>query len=118
MQDLLPQFPGRLIDAELPKLPRPEIGKVLASSIFGKQSIFHPALETPRRQQELITLMRSIQKHVLENRLNVPEFFKVSIYPSVVYTLWLFCYLHPFFCKLYVYSIMHIVSRSFRDGVF
>lgn len=74
--DLLPQFPGRLIDAELPKLPRPEIGKVLAASIFGKQSIFHPALETPRRQQELITLMRSIQKHVLENRLNVPQFFR------------------------------------------
>ncbi|KAB0801730.1 hypothetical protein PPYR_03916 [Photinus pyralis] len=74
--DLHAQFPGRLIDAELPKLPRPEIGKILAASIFGKQTTFHPALEIPKQSQDLITIMRTIQKHIISNRLRVNEFFR------------------------------------------
>lgn len=77
-KDILDQFPGRLINAELPKLPRPEIGKIMASTIFGKQSIFHPALSAPSQQEGLIMVMRRIQRHVMENRLRVNEFFKVS----------------------------------------
>ncbi|RZC35018.1 uncharacterized protein BDFB_001668, partial [Asbolus verrucosus] len=67
--DVLSLFPGRIINAELPKLPRPEIGKLLASSIFGKQSIFHSSLNEPKQMQDLITTMKRIQRHVLENRL-------------------------------------------------
>lgn len=73
---MLSLFPGRIINAELPKLPRPEIGKIQASSIFGKQSIFHPTLKKPRQAQDLLQTIRRIQKHVLENRLRVAEFFK------------------------------------------
>ncbi|KRT80572.1 hypothetical protein AMK59_7613, partial [Oryctes borbonicus] len=64
--DILNQFPGRIINAELPKLPRPEIGKIMASSVFGKQSIFHPALNAPPETQDLVTVIRRIQRHVLE----------------------------------------------------
>lgn len=74
--DILPQYPGRVINAELPKLPRPEIGKIMAASVFGKQSIFHSCLEPPREIEDLITVIRRIQRHVLQNRLRVNEFFK------------------------------------------
>ncbi|XP_018321327.1 uncharacterized protein LOC108734325 [Agrilus planipennis] len=74
--DVVSQFPGRVISAELPKLPRPEIGKILAASIFGKQSIFHPALEPPKEQRDLMTLMTRIQRHILENRIRLSEFFE------------------------------------------
>ena len=69
-----------MINAELPKLPRPEIGKVLASNVFGKQSIFHSALKAPAETEDLILVMKRIQRHVLESRLRVGEFFKVSSY--------------------------------------
>ncbi|KAJ3666453.1 hypothetical protein Zmor_001895 [Zophobas morio] len=74
--DVLSLFPGRIINAELPKLPRPEMGKLLASSIFGKQSIFHSSLTEPKQTQDLLTTIKRIQRHVLENRLRVEEFFK------------------------------------------
>lgn len=78
-QDMVAQFPGRVIDAELPKLPRPEIGKILASSLFGKKNVFHPALKEKYQNEDLITIMSRIQQHVLKNRLRVNEFFRVSI---------------------------------------
>ncbi|XP_045460656.1 uncharacterized protein LOC123671052 [Harmonia axyridis] len=74
--DMVSQFPGRVIDAELPKLPRPEIGKILASSLFGKKNVFHPALKEKYQNEDLITIMSRIQQHVLKNRLRVNEFFK------------------------------------------
>ncbi|XP_044761685.1 uncharacterized protein LOC123318965 isoform X2 [Coccinella septempunctata] len=74
--DMVAQFPGRVIDAELPKLPRPEIGKILASSLFGKKNVFHPALKEKYQNEDLITIMSRIQQHVLKNRLRVNEFFR------------------------------------------
>lgn len=90
---MLSQFPGRLINAELPKLPRPEIGKIMASSIFGKQTIFHPSLNTPSQVEDKITIIRRVQRHVLENRLRVGDFFKVMYYNRL--------------CTLFV--ILHVV---------
>lgn len=49
----------------------------MASDIFGKQSIFHPALSSPSQQEDLLTVLRRIQRHVMENRLRIDEFFKV-----------------------------------------
>ncbi|KAL3279480.1 hypothetical protein HHI36_016990 [Cryptolaemus montrouzieri] len=77
--DMVAQFPGRVIDAELPKLPRPEIGKILASSLFGKKNVFHPALKEKYQNEDLITIMSRIQQHVLKNRLRVNEFFRMKI---------------------------------------
>ncbi|KAJ8916967.1 hypothetical protein NQ315_008367 [Exocentrus adspersus] len=74
--DIISLFPGRVIHAELPKLPRPEIGNISAVRLFGKQSIFHPALNDPKKIQDLLTTMAWIQDHVYKNRLRVNEFFK------------------------------------------
>ncbi|XP_060524821.1 uncharacterized protein LOC132701132 isoform X3 [Cylas formicarius] len=74
--DIMALFPGRVIDAELPKLPRPEIGNVSAARLFGKQSIFHPALNDPKTVEHILTTIAMIQEHVLRNRLRVNEFFK------------------------------------------
>lgn len=72
-------FPGRVINAELPKLPRPEIGKIMAAKLFGKQTIFHPALEESKKMEHILNTMAMIQDHVARNRLRVNIFFKVSV---------------------------------------
>ncbi|XP_015123214.1 uncharacterized protein LOC107045443 [Diachasma alloeum] len=74
--ELLDQFPGRVITAELPKLPRPEVGRVLASEAFGKQSVFHPGLKRSRERMRLIEMIRRIQRHVLERRIRIHTFLE------------------------------------------
>ncbi|XP_012253830.2 uncharacterized protein LOC105684778 [Athalia rosae] len=74
--DLLDQFPGRIITAELPKLPRPEIGRVLPGEVFGRQSVFHPVMEKRKELMPLIEVLQRIQRHVLEHRIRINEFFR------------------------------------------
>ncbi|KAK9310506.1 hypothetical protein QLX08_000247 [Tetragonisca angustula] len=74
--ELLDQFPGRIITAELPKLPRPEIGKVMPSKVFGKQAVFHPVMEEQRGTIPLMEVIQRIQRHIFENRIRISEFFK------------------------------------------
>ncbi|KAJ8961552.1 hypothetical protein NQ318_014804 [Aromia moschata] len=74
--DIMSLFPGRILNAELPKLPRPEIGKILASHLFGKQNIFHPALKEPNKLEPVLTTLSLIRDHVYKNRLRVCQFFK------------------------------------------
>lgn len=76
--DILPQFSGRIISAELPKLPRPEIGNIILSSVIGKEDNFHPAIKIPSEQEDLMTVIYRIQRHVWDNRVRIDEFFKVS----------------------------------------
>lgn len=65
--------------AELPKLPRPEIGKFIPSKVFGKQAVFHPVMKERRSTMPLIEVIQRIQRHIFENRLRISEFFKVII---------------------------------------
>ncbi|KAK1121499.1 hypothetical protein K0M31_010302 [Melipona bicolor] len=74
--ELLDQFPGRIITAELPKLPRPEIGKVMPSKVSGKQAVFHPVMEEQRSTMPLMEVIQRIQRHIFENRIRISEFFK------------------------------------------
>ncbi|XP_043520481.1 uncharacterized protein LOC122534172 isoform X2 [Frieseomelitta varia] len=74
--ELLDQFPGRIITAELPKLPRPEIGKVMPSKVFEKQVVFHPVMEEQRGTMPLMEVIQRIQRHIFENRIRISEFFK------------------------------------------
>ncbi|XP_011302933.1 uncharacterized protein [Fopius arisanus] len=74
--ELLDQFPGRIITAELPKLPRPEVGRVSASEAFGKQSVFHPGLKRSREPMRLIEIIERIQQHVLQRRLRIRTFLE------------------------------------------
>ncbi|XP_076248190.1 uncharacterized protein LOC143188044 [Calliopsis andreniformis] len=74
--ELLDQFPGRIITAELPKLPRPEIGRIIPSKVFEKQTVFHPVMEEPRKTMPLMEVIQRIQRHILENRIRISQFFK------------------------------------------
>lgn len=76
-KELLDQFPGRIITAELPKLPRPEIGKFVVGKIFGQQSVFHPVMEERKNDMPLMEIIQRIQRHILENRIRISEYFKV-----------------------------------------
>lgn len=71
-------FPGRVINAELPKLPRPEIGNILLASVLGKQDNFHPAITMTSPPEDLRTVIKRIQRYVLDNGVRVNEFFKVN----------------------------------------
>ncbi|XP_020292684.1 uncharacterized protein LOC109859141 isoform X2 [Pseudomyrmex gracilis] len=75
-KDLLYQFPGRIITAEIPKLPRPEIGKVIPSQVFGKQSVFHPVMEPAKEAMSTKEVIQRIQRHVFEHRIRIHEFLK------------------------------------------
>jgi len=52
-KDLITNFPGRLLDAELPKLPRPEIGVISIADVFGKETSFHPVLKPKKAQKDV-----------------------------------------------------------------
>lgn len=80
---MLSLFPGRVLNAELPKLVRPEIGVIQPSSVFGAQSIFHPILSGPPEREDLMTVIRRIQRHILENRIRISEFFRVLKYNNI-----------------------------------
>ncbi|KAK0166586.1 hypothetical protein PV327_004079 [Microctonus hyperodae] len=70
------QFPGQIITTELPKQPRPEIGKVNPSEVFHKQSTFHSTFKEETAPMTILEAMQRIQRHVLERRIRVREFFQ------------------------------------------
>lgn len=74
--DIMDIFPGRVINAELPKLPRPEIGNILLASVLGKQDNFHPAITMTSPPEDLRIVIKRIQRYVLDNGVRVNEFFK------------------------------------------
>ncbi|XP_063987045.1 uncharacterized protein LOC135167617 [Diachasmimorpha longicaudata] len=74
--ELLDQFPGRIISAQLPKLPRPEVGQVLVSEAFGKHTVFHAGMKRSRERMGLIQVIRRIQRHVLERRIRIHTFLE------------------------------------------
>ncbi|XP_053976671.1 uncharacterized protein LOC128875266 [Hylaeus volcanicus] len=74
--ELLDQFPGRIITAELPKYPRPEVGKIQPSKVFGKQAVFHPVMEESKDLMPLKEIIQRIQRHILETRIRISEYYK------------------------------------------
>lgn len=74
--DFSKNFPGRLIDAELPKLPRPEIGRIRISDVFGKETSFHPALNKVKVHKNIDEIILRIQRYIMENRIRIHEFFQ------------------------------------------
>lgn len=76
LQDLLQNFPGRLIDAELPKLPRPETGRIDIGSVFGMDTSFHPVLAVRRADRDTDHTMLRIRRHTLDNQIRCADFFQ------------------------------------------
>ncbi|XP_066591621.1 EF-hand calcium-binding domain-containing protein 6 [Prorops nasuta] len=73
---LLDVFPGKVVTADLPKLPRPEIGKKQTSEVFQKQSVFHPVLDWEKEAMPRMEIIQRVQRHILEHRIHISEFFK------------------------------------------
>lgn len=75
--DLIARFPTRAIGAELPRLPRPEVGNIALDTVFGPQAIFHPVSKSPSDREALHQVLRRIQQYVYRHRIRVSEFFQV-----------------------------------------
>lgn len=75
--DLIARFPTRALSAELPRLPRPEIGNVALDTVFGPQTIFHPVSRPARHREGLHRVLRRVQQYVWRHRIRVADFFKV-----------------------------------------
>nr|XP_012223237.1 PREDICTED: uncharacterized protein LOC105672711 isoform X1 [Linepithema humile] len=75
-EELIDQYPGRIITAKLPKLPRPEIGKVIPSQVLGRQTVFHPVMEPTKETMSTPEVIKRIQRHILEHRIRIHDFFK------------------------------------------
>ncbi|XP_054262606.1 uncharacterized protein LOC128986314 [Macrosteles quadrilineatus] len=73
--EVLPNFQGRALTAELPKLPRPEVGTVPTDAVFGVQKIFHPVLNKPRNPESLSTIISRIQRYVYTEGVRIGQFF-------------------------------------------
>uniref|UniRef100_A0A336LCA6 CSON008072 protein n=1 Tax=Culicoides sonorensis TaxID=179676 RepID=A0A336LCA6_CULSO len=80
-QDLIRNFPGKLIDVQLPKLARPEIGNVNIGKVLDRVTTLHPVVtskfsEGNRKRMEVDEILLRIQRHVFENQVRVKEFFE------------------------------------------
>lgn len=63
--------------AELPKLPRPEVGTVPTDAVFGVQKIFHPVLNKPRDPESLQRVIQRIQRYAYTEGVRIGQFFRV-----------------------------------------
>lgn len=70
--------PSAVIDTTLPKLVRPELDAGLSTAPLGASEVFHPALAQPRPPRQLIDLMLRVQEYVMQRRIRVSEFLRVS----------------------------------------
>lgn len=77
VQEVLPNFRGRAMTAELPKLARPEVGTVPTDAVFGVQKIFHPVLNKPRDPESLQRVIQRIQRYAYTEGVRIGQFFRV-----------------------------------------
>ncbi|KAG4066440.1 hypothetical protein HA402_007076 [Bradysia odoriphaga] len=75
-EDFVENFPGKVITANLPKLPRPEIDNVCISDVFGNAPSSHPVFTKTRDNMIFDELIQRVKRHVLENSLRVKDFFE------------------------------------------
>lgn len=51
----------------------------MPSKVFEKQVVFHPVMEEQRSTMPLMEVIQRVQRHILENRIRISEFFKVIL---------------------------------------
>ncbi|XP_026476196.1 uncharacterized protein LOC113381611 [Ctenocephalides felis] len=72
-------FPMKLINAELPKTQRPEIGRVRVDDVLEIPPVaFHTIVNQPRQTEDLMTIMRRVQRHVFSNSIRCSHFFDAA----------------------------------------
>lgn len=74
--DILINFPGKIITYELPKLPRPEVGTVNLTRIFDEVSSPHSCSNEPKKDYKFEELMMRVKKYILENQIRTRQFFE------------------------------------------
>ncbi|XP_023247489.1 uncharacterized protein LOC106644480 [Copidosoma floridanum] len=74
--NLLENFPGRIISVKLPKLPRPEVGKIRTACVFPQQLHFLPIDRSSKRLRSIHEVMLRIQDHVYKNHIRVAMYFQ------------------------------------------
>lgn len=70
--------PKSVIDTRLPKLSRPEVEAGRSPAALVAAEVFHPVMRQPRPARRLVELMLRVQEYVMQNRVRVSEFFRVS----------------------------------------
>lgn len=80
-QDFAQNFPGKLIDVQLPKLARPEIDNIDIDKVMGRPTTCHPAVtsrfsDKNRKRMKIDEILLRVQRHVLDNQIRVKEFFE------------------------------------------
>lgn len=74
--DLKQNYPGFLIDVELPKLARPEIGKLSFGKTMNLDTSFHPALRLKREPMNVDEVLKRIKRHLLDHPIKLEQFFQ------------------------------------------
>lgn len=47
--------------------------------LYSNQNVFHPVITNKtQKKHNVITTLRNVQKHVLENRIDIGQFFEVK----------------------------------------
>lgn len=72
------KHPKAIIDTTLPKLVRPEVLAGRSPAVLGATDVFHPALRPTPPSRRLLELMLRVQEYVLQRRIRVSEFFRVT----------------------------------------
>lgn len=75
-EDMLINFPGRIITYELPKLPRPEVGTVDLTEVYDEIITPHSCSNKPKKDFKFEELMMRVKKHILENQIRTQQFFE------------------------------------------
>lgn len=75
-EELNTLFPNKLINAELPKNYRPEIGRINIDDVLEIPPIaFHTIVNQQRQTENLMTTMRRVQRHIFSNGIRCSQFF-------------------------------------------
>ncbi|XP_011505794.1 PREDICTED: uncharacterized protein LOC105368481 [Ceratosolen solmsi marchali] len=73
---LLDKFPGRIISVNLPKLNRPEIGKIKTSCVFPQQLHFLSVDTRSKRIRNIEEIMLRLQEHAFKSQIRVADHFQ------------------------------------------
>lgn len=74
--DLIKNFPGKLIDVQLPQLVRPEVDTLNIGQVMERDTCFHPAVKSKRNRLEMNEILLRIKRYVLENQIRPKDFFE------------------------------------------
>uniref|UniRef100_A0A182PA37 EF-hand domain-containing protein n=1 Tax=Anopheles epiroticus TaxID=199890 RepID=A0A182PA37_9DIPT len=70
------KVPPKIIQTQLPKVDRTEIGTVSLATMLGKRVAYHPCLEPARPDYHMEELLLRVQQHIWNGTINTKEFFQ------------------------------------------